>query len=352
MVDYLNFDDVMKELDLSEEDLRRMVSEGELRAFRSENKMKFRKEDVQKLKSGRESEPTVVLPAEEEAEAADSGLELELEESAAEAPAAEAEAVELEAAPELELESEEAPTELEPVVEEEALVEAEAPAAEAEELPALEAEAEDSGFGDLTVEEAPAEIPETDATQVEEEAGQEMETASTTAPLAFAEETIAEEEATGKVTEEGEPVGAGAAAPRRAPPPPPKAGFIWTLILLAGFVPAVFLVLIFVDDFRLRAGFAAEPATHVEWLYSLFGEKFWEDGEWKTRMTQETPAGIVGTSADDPEFKKRQDEAQAPIGPKGAKIPIYLRPTHEFGTYKFPDAALPQGEEADKAPEQ
>jgi len=53
MVDYFSFDDVMRELDLSEDDLKRMVSEGELRAFRDENKIKFKKDDVESLKKGR-----------------------------------------------------------------------------------------------------------------------------------------------------------------------------------------------------------------------------------------------------------------------------------------------------------
>lgn len=63
MSDYLSFEEVLSELNISEEDLRRMVSEGELRAFREENnKMKFRREDVNVLKSGgRPSQPTVVL---------------------------------------------------------------------------------------------------------------------------------------------------------------------------------------------------------------------------------------------------------------------------------------------------
>ncbi len=63
MVDYFSFEDVMKELELSEEDLKRMVSEGELRAFRDENKMKFKKEDVDNLKQGRITEPTIILPS-------------------------------------------------------------------------------------------------------------------------------------------------------------------------------------------------------------------------------------------------------------------------------------------------
>ncbi len=62
-MDYFSFEDVMAELELGEEELKRMVSEGELRAFRDENKMKFKKEDVESLKKGRITEPTIILPS-------------------------------------------------------------------------------------------------------------------------------------------------------------------------------------------------------------------------------------------------------------------------------------------------
>lgn len=63
MVEYFSFEDVLGELKLDEEELRRMVSEGELRAFRDENKMKFRKDDVDGLRKGKTTEPTIVLPS-------------------------------------------------------------------------------------------------------------------------------------------------------------------------------------------------------------------------------------------------------------------------------------------------
>lgn len=63
MADYFSFEDVLGELHLDEDELKRMVSEGELRAFRDENKMKFRKDDVESLKKGRVTEPTIILPA-------------------------------------------------------------------------------------------------------------------------------------------------------------------------------------------------------------------------------------------------------------------------------------------------
>lgn len=64
MVEYMSFDDVLGDLQIEEDELKRMVSEGELRAFRDENKMKFRKDDVEGLKQGKITEPTIILPQE------------------------------------------------------------------------------------------------------------------------------------------------------------------------------------------------------------------------------------------------------------------------------------------------
>ncbi|MEK7866367.1 MAG: helix-turn-helix domain-containing protein [Planctomycetota bacterium] len=49
MPEYLSFEDVVSQLGLSEDEVKRLVSEGELRAFRDEDRMKFRKEDVDSL---------------------------------------------------------------------------------------------------------------------------------------------------------------------------------------------------------------------------------------------------------------------------------------------------------------
>ena len=48
--EFLSFEKVLKELKLKEEELKRLVSEGEIRAFRDADKMKFKKEDVDRLK--------------------------------------------------------------------------------------------------------------------------------------------------------------------------------------------------------------------------------------------------------------------------------------------------------------
>lgn len=53
MPEYLSFEDVVAQLGLSEDEVKRLVSEGELRAFRDEDRMKFRKEDVDSLASNR-----------------------------------------------------------------------------------------------------------------------------------------------------------------------------------------------------------------------------------------------------------------------------------------------------------
>lgn len=50
MVEYESFEDALKSLGVNEDELKRMVSEGQLRAYRDEDKMKFRRDDVENLK--------------------------------------------------------------------------------------------------------------------------------------------------------------------------------------------------------------------------------------------------------------------------------------------------------------
>ncbi len=61
MADYYTFEEVLAELQIDEEELKRLVSQGELRGFRDGASMKFRAEDVDRLKKGRETEPTIIL---------------------------------------------------------------------------------------------------------------------------------------------------------------------------------------------------------------------------------------------------------------------------------------------------
>ncbi|MFA5794256.1 MAG: helix-turn-helix domain-containing protein [Candidatus Brocadiia bacterium] len=60
--DFYLFEDVLKELKLNESELKRMVSEGEIRAFRDADKIKFKRSDVDDIRKGKSVEPTVILP--------------------------------------------------------------------------------------------------------------------------------------------------------------------------------------------------------------------------------------------------------------------------------------------------
>lgn len=63
MVEYESFEDVLGDLDLNEEELKRLVSEGSLRAYRDDDRMKFRKDDIENLRRSNltdlGSQPTV-----------------------------------------------------------------------------------------------------------------------------------------------------------------------------------------------------------------------------------------------------------------------------------------------------
>ncbi|MCA9322847.1 MAG: hypothetical protein KDB53_19045 [Planctomycetes bacterium] len=48
--EFVSLEKALKELRLKEEELKRLVSEGEIRAFRDADKMKFKREDIEKLK--------------------------------------------------------------------------------------------------------------------------------------------------------------------------------------------------------------------------------------------------------------------------------------------------------------
>ena len=53
--EFISFDKVLRELQMQEEELKRLVSEGEIRAFRDQDKMKFKKEDVERFRKTRSS---------------------------------------------------------------------------------------------------------------------------------------------------------------------------------------------------------------------------------------------------------------------------------------------------------
>jgi len=59
--EFYTFDEVLHILQIDEEELKRLISQGELRGIREGAQIKFRKSDVDKLRVMRESEPTIIL---------------------------------------------------------------------------------------------------------------------------------------------------------------------------------------------------------------------------------------------------------------------------------------------------
>lgn len=75
----MSFDEVMDELDVDQDDLKKMVSEGELRAYRSDNEMKFSEEEVEKLKAGTESGEEEMIDLDDVEEEIEEEEDLDLE---------------------------------------------------------------------------------------------------------------------------------------------------------------------------------------------------------------------------------------------------------------------------------
>ncbi len=63
--EFISFDTVMRELAMQEEELKRLVSEGEIRAFRDQDKMKFKKEDVERFRRARDASKDATLAKED-----------------------------------------------------------------------------------------------------------------------------------------------------------------------------------------------------------------------------------------------------------------------------------------------
>ncbi len=61
MEEFYTFDQVLQILQVDEEELKRLISQGELRGVREGAQIKFRKADVDRLRWRRESEPTIIL---------------------------------------------------------------------------------------------------------------------------------------------------------------------------------------------------------------------------------------------------------------------------------------------------
>jgi hypothetical protein len=252
--EYYSFEDVLKDLEIGEEELKRMVSEGELRAFRDENKMKFRKDDVENLRKGRTTEPTLILPVQEQ-QASDTAETI----------------LDLDAAP--------------PSVDE---------AGPALELPAEGAAAQGADTQDVTKQ---IDFTDTDITVADEpvaaDVGGDVEEGTTTEPLQLVEEGTTE-----PVPTEEEPVAAAAApAPRRRAArtieiteaeeeaiEARKPGPWWTAMLLVSFVAVAYAGFYIYDMLMIQSGRISKPSGRTEYGAEKLTEWFYSDGEWKKRV--------------------------------------------------------------------
>lgn len=61
--DYFSFDEVLSDLQMEEDELKRLVSAGEIRAFRDKDTMKFKADDVNRLRGPDESVEEIDLGA-------------------------------------------------------------------------------------------------------------------------------------------------------------------------------------------------------------------------------------------------------------------------------------------------
>ncbi|RMG43104.1 MAG: DNA-binding protein [Candidatus Dadabacteria bacterium] len=82
--DFLTHEEVLDELMIDEQELAKLISQGELRGFRDGMTMKFKRSDVMKLKQGRNTEPTIILTeSDQDLEIPESSDELLIEDSSA-----------------------------------------------------------------------------------------------------------------------------------------------------------------------------------------------------------------------------------------------------------------------------
>jgi hypothetical protein len=250
-VDYFSFEDVMKELELGEEELKRMVSEGELRAFRDENKMKFKKEDVESLKKGRITEPTIILPSTPSSETTDETvLDLDIGQETA------------------------------------ALSDTSA------QLAAV------GGKGRREEEDLVVPSEEVGSDQEETFIEEDTDTGLSTEPLKLADEASEETVQAEPVEEEVPP-----------PPPPPRkrtgmtgvqrkvtaripvaveqeiekkrAHPVWTLFIFLALIASLYSGFFFVDMMRLESGMASAPSDMTAGTAQWVLTKFWQDPKWR-----------------------------------------------------------------------
>ncbi len=68
MSEYMSFEQAAAALNVDSDALKRMVADGEIRAFRDEGRTGFKQEDIERLKGVLSSEPVIIPPAEGEGE--------------------------------------------------------------------------------------------------------------------------------------------------------------------------------------------------------------------------------------------------------------------------------------------
>ena len=271
-MDYFSFEDVMKELELGEEELKRMVSEGELRAFRDENKMKFKKEDVESLKKGRITEPTIILPSTPSSETTDETvLDLDIGNETA------------------------------------ALSDTSA------QLAAV------GGKGRREEEDLVVPSEEVGSDQEETFIEEDTDTGLSTEPLKLADEAAEETVAAEAVEEE-------------APPPPPvrkrtgmtgvqrkvtaripvaveqeiekkRAHPVWTLFIFLALVASLYSGFFFVDMVRLESGMASAPSDMTAGTAQWVLTKFWQDPKWRNFHDREFEGKAPPFGDTDPRIK-------------------------------------------------
>jgi excisionase family DNA binding protein len=82
MAEFMSFDEVVDELGLDDDEVKQLISQGELRSIKDGSKIKFRTDDVLALKESHEAEPTIILTdSDQEMGIAESSDELILDES-------------------------------------------------------------------------------------------------------------------------------------------------------------------------------------------------------------------------------------------------------------------------------
>ena len=244
-MDYFSFEDVMGELELGEEELKRMVSEGELRAFRDENKMKFKKEDVESLKKGRITEPTIILPSTPSAETTDETvLDLDIGQETAALSDTSAQLAAVGQEEELIVQPEEVGTE-----QEETFIE----------------EDTDTGLSTEPLKLADEAAEETvEAVAVEEEVAEEAPP-----PRRRSGMTGAQRRVSARI-----PVAVEEEIERKRAHP------VWTFFIFLAFLASLYSTFFFYDTMRMDLGQSDQPSQLTAKVSNWVLQKFWEDQNW------------------------------------------------------------------------